>query len=231
MGPAAAAERRKQKRAAVRIGRPPRELAGQVEERILAAARSMFLERGLAGASIDEIARLARAGKPTIYARYPTKEALFTAVVMRNGDDVRARFEATAPTGATIEERLANMGMNILERLLDSDAINFMRLSAFEASRFPDLARAGRMARESGMQATARLLAQVVQSDEIGTCPAFAPQSIETTTRFYLDLVVARLFTRALLGEDLKQLRAEIEPHVSRSVAFFLAACRSSRDS
>jgi len=27
-----------------------------------------YFERGLAGASVDEIARLARAGKPTIYA-------------------------------------------------------------------------------------------------------------------------------------------------------------------
>jgi hypothetical protein len=31
---------------------------------------------------------------------------------------------------------------------------------------------------------------------------------------------------RALFGEKLKPLRAEIGPHVTRSVAFFLAACR-----
>src|SRR6185295_14337336 len=63
------------KRAASRTGRPPREFAGEVESRILNAARRVFLERGLAGASIDEIAELACAGKPTIYARFPGKEA------------------------------------------------------------------------------------------------------------------------------------------------------------
>ena len=68
----------------MRIGRPPQELAGEVDARILDAARRVFLERGLDGASIDEIAEAARAGKPTIYARFPGKEALFTAVVMRN---------------------------------------------------------------------------------------------------------------------------------------------------
>jgi hypothetical protein len=36
---------------AVRTGRPPRELAGEVDQRILDAARRVFLERGLAGAS------------------------------------------------------------------------------------------------------------------------------------------------------------------------------------
>jgi hypothetical protein len=34
------------------------------------------------------------------------------------------------------------------------------------------------------------------------------------------------LVVRALFGEKLKPLRAEIGPHVAGSVAFFLAACR-----
>src|SRR5580704_11788940 len=80
-------------RVAMRTGRPLREFAGEVDQRILDAARSVFLERGLAGASIDEIAATARAGKPTIYARYPDKETLFAAVVMRNVAITVERFE------------------------------------------------------------------------------------------------------------------------------------------
>ena len=38
--------------------------------------------------------------------------------------------------------------------------------------------------------------------------------------------VLVRLRLRALFGEKLEQLCAEIKPHVIRSVAFFLAACR-----
>jgi hypothetical protein len=33
------------------------------------------------------------------------------------------------------------------------------------------------------------------------------------------------MLLRALFGEDLTTLRAEIEPHAARSVDFFLAAC------
>jgi AcrR family transcriptional regulator len=214
---------------AVRTGRPPRELAGQVDTRILDAARRVFLERGLAGASVDEIARLARAGKPTIYARFPNKEALFTAVVMQSIAANIARFEAHSPIGTTLEERLESVAVTVLEWILVSDAIRLMRIAIAEASRFPDLASSVfGMGRERGAQAVARLLAEAAQSDELGTLPALAPERVATTTRFFQDLVLFPLLLRALFGEKLKQLYAEIGPHVKRSVAFFLAACRQS---
>src|SRR5437762_13051779 len=90
----------------VRSGRPPRELAGEVEERILDAAAKVFLERGFEGASVDEIADVAHAGKPTIYARFPGKEALFAAVMARKVREITSSFERIAATGATVEERL-----------------------------------------------------------------------------------------------------------------------------
>jgi AcrR family transcriptional regulator len=226
MGKTAARKKHLLRRTAGRIGRPPRELAGEVDERILDAARSIFLERGLAGASIDEIARLARAGKPTIYARFSTKEALFEAVGMRNAANVVARFTDLPPAGETTEERLIWVGNNILQRLLASDAMDFIRLSIAESRRFPDIAGVGRMARERGAQAVTQILSEVAKSDEIGTFPAFAPERLPATTQFFLDLVVARLFVRALFGEDLELLRAEIGPHVAGAVTFFLAACR-----
>jgi len=226
MGRIPVTEKRLRKRPAVRIGRPPRELAGEVDDRILDAACRIFLERGLAGASIDEIARLARAGKPSIYARFPTKEALFTAVGMRNAANVRARFESQVPAGGTIEERLVSLGTTILERLLVSEVIDFMRLAVAEARRFPDLANVGRMARDRAAQAVTQVLSEVADSGEIRRFPAFAPECLATTTRFFMDLVVGRPLMRAVFGEDLKLLRAETDSHVARSVAFFLAACR-----
>lgn len=227
MGNGLVVEKRSRKRRPVRTGRPPQRLAGEVETRILDAAHRVFLERGLAGASIDEIARFASAGKPTIYARFPSKEALFTAVVMRNVAARIAQFESHVPTGATIEERLASVGVTILRWVLVSDTIGLMRLAIAEARRFPDLANSvHRMAYERGAEAVARLLGEVAQSDTLGALPAFAPERLKTTTRFFLDLVLLPLLMRALHGETFTHLRAEILPHVARSVAFFLAGCR-----
>lgn len=173
-------------RHAVRSGRPPRELAGEVDARILDAAREVFLERGLAGASMDEIASLARAGKPTIYARFPAKEALFTAVVMRAMADKIAHFENYVPTGETLEERLASVGQTVLHWALVGDTIGLIRLAIAEARRFPDLASSVyRMARERAGEAEARLLGEVAQSDEAGTLPPFTPERLAATTRFF----------------------------------------------
>jgi len=229
MGRIAGIRKRHSKRTAVRSGRPPRERAGEVEIRILDAAHRVFLERGLAGASMEEIAGLARSGKPTIYARFPSKEELFAAVMMRNVDANIVRFEGHVPIGATIEQRLASVGVTVLHWALASDTVGLMRLGISEARRFPDLASSvHRMVRERGTEAVARLLHQAAQSDELGTMPAFAPRRLAATTRFFLDLVLLPLLLRALFGEKPKLLHTEIGPHVARSVAFFLAACRHS---
>lgn len=216
------------KRADVRVGRPPLEFAGEVDDRILDAARGLFLKHGLGGTSIDEIARVARAGKPSIYSRFPTKEALFEAVAMRNAANLRAGLESQsdAPVEGTVEERLIQVGASILRRLLSSDAIEFMRLTIVEARRFPHLTNVGQMARERGAQAVSQLLSGVAKSDQIGKYPAFAPDQIATTSQFFMDLIVTRLLMRALFGATLKDLRAEIDIHVPRAVSFFLAACK-----
>src|SRR6202011_3726424 len=130
------------RRAVVRFGRPPKELAGEVEERVLDAARQVFLERGFEGASIDEIAKAARSGKPTIYARFANKRALFTAVVMREVLSPIEQFETDLPTGATAKERLVTAGLAMLEWTLRSERMGMMRLAVAEVQRFPDLASA-----------------------------------------------------------------------------------------
>ncbi len=50
------------------------------ERAILDAARDLLAEEGLAGFSIEAVARRARAGKPTIYRWWPDKTRLLLAV-------------------------------------------------------------------------------------------------------------------------------------------------------
>ena len=215
-------------RLAVRTGRPPRELAGEVDRRILDAARRAILERGLAGASIDEIAAIARAGKPTIYARYSDKEALFAAVVMGNIATIMEQFESVAPVGTTIEERLADTAAALLNRTLVGDTVDIMRMGISEARRFPELAiSVRRTARQRSEDTIRRVLGEVAQSDGRDALPAFGPEQLAATTHFFVDLVVAPLVLRALFREKRKSLQAEVGPHVAPSVAFFLAACRN----
>jgi AcrR family transcriptional regulator len=215
------------KRAAVRFGRPPKELAGEVDGRILDAARKVFLERGFEGASIDEIAEVARSGKPTIYARFRDKGALFTAVMRRDILSRISQFKRGVPTGATVEERLTSAATTLLHWGLDNDRIALMRLAVAEARRFPDLASTvSRTARDLSTELGVHLLGELTRSDELSSLPAFAPERLATTARLFLDLVAVPMLLRALFEINLKALDAEVDAHVARSVAFFLAACR-----
>jgi AcrR family transcriptional regulator len=214
------------KRTAARFGRPSKERAGEVDARILDAARKVFLERGFEGASIDEIAEVARSGKPTIYARFRDKRALFTAVVRR---DILCRiteFKAEVPAGATVEERLIGAASTLLHWGLESERIALMRLAIAESRRFPDLASTvSRAARDLSTDLGVRMLRELKQSDELGSLPAFSEACLATTARFFLDLIAVPMLFRALFEVDLKALDAEIDSHVARGVAFFLAAC------
>ena len=110
--------------------------------------------------------------------------------------------------------------------MLTPETIGLIRVAVAEARRFPDLATSvSRMGRERPAEGVTRILAEFVQSDDIGVTPAFAPDRLPETARRFLDLVVLPMLVKALFGEDLAALRAEIGPHAARSVAFFLAAC------
>ena len=75
-------------------------------EQILAAADEAFAAEGL-GAPVDEIARRAGVGAGTLYRHFPTKEALFAAVLVehmrRLSADARAALESPQPGRALFE--------------------------------------------------------------------------------------------------------------------------------
>lgn len=136
-------------------------------------------------------------------------------------------FETLSCAGGSIEQRLDVLAAVILTRLLTAETIGLIRVAVAEARRFPDLATSvSRMGRERPTQAVAHLFGELAASDDaIGASPAFAPEKLPETARRFLDLVVLPMLLRALFGEDLAALRAEIGAHAARSVAFFLAAC------
>lgn len=96
------------------------------EAAIVAAARQLLADLGYSGFSIDEVARRAGAGKPTIYRWWPTKADLFVdvfatekaaAIALPNsGDLVRDltrytsdvwRFWRTNPAGSALRGLIA----------------------------------------------------------------------------------------------------------------------------
>jgi AcrR family transcriptional regulator len=81
-------------------GRPLRADAARNREKVLQAARQAFADSGY-GVPLDEIASRAGVGPGTVYRHFPSKEALFEAVVTARitdlVSDARARADADDP--------------------------------------------------------------------------------------------------------------------------------------
>jgi AcrR family transcriptional regulator len=59
----------------------PRRISGAVRQKIIAAARALFAEKGYSGAKVDEIIVKAKTTKPMLYYYFGSKEGLFAAVL------------------------------------------------------------------------------------------------------------------------------------------------------
>jgi AcrR family transcriptional regulator len=79
--------------AATPRAKPLRADAARNRAKVLDAARAAFAAEGLA-VPLDEIARRAGVGAGTVYRHFPTKEALFEAVVADRLDALAAQAEA-----------------------------------------------------------------------------------------------------------------------------------------
>jgi AcrR family transcriptional regulator len=77
--------------------------------RIIAAATSLFSRYGFRRTSVDLIAAEAGVAKPTIYAYFADKEAVFVAVCADVCEAFLARAEAASRAPGSIEERLAGV--------------------------------------------------------------------------------------------------------------------------
>lgn len=112
---------------------------GGKKEAILAAARRLFLENGFASTSVDAVTEAAGVSKPTVYAHYPTKEALLEAVVRTEseGAEVPNLLRATGDPRLDLE-RAAHA---LLALALAPDALAWDRMMAGESRRQPALGR------------------------------------------------------------------------------------------
>ncbi|GJD73903.1 hypothetical protein CFIICLFH_2133 [Methylobacterium goesingense] len=181
-----------------RRGRPRADQAGQIEERIITVASSLFLEQGFGRTTVDQIAELAHTGKTTLYGRFPTKEALFSAVVLRYVDVLQARM-AIVPTSGSLKERLVQVGIELANLTLAEESIALMRLTIAEAKAFPELGREGF---RIGFGGCVSCIAECLATD---ASDAALAEATPTAVRF-VEMALHPLYMHAFSGADLSGL-------------------------
>jgi TetR/AcrR family transcriptional repressor of mexJK operon len=209
-------------KSAVKIQRagPGRLSAEQTEElpdRLMDAAFELFIERGFADATMDDIAKRAGASTKTLYSRFANKMEILQAVVERNVERTvlaHVRNFALAPETSTPRDYLYKLGLQVAIGT-GNPGSGLQRVSLAEAHRFPQLRKNFQGVIGRGVDAVANALR--VWRDK-GLISFEEDAHIVATVVFSALTDVPR--TRSVIG--LPMSRAEAERHVGTAVDLIL---------
>ena len=118
-----------------RGGRPTKAEALAIEDRILAVAADLFARDGYAATSMERVVSECGAGKDTIYRRYPSKRAIFDAVLERSRRRIMARLAdlQLKQSSQNSLAQLKELASLLLDINLDPELVAFKRIAASES--------------------------------------------------------------------------------------------------
>ena len=149
-------------------GRPGPELVMELEALLITVARKLFFQEGYGASTMDAVAKAARVSKTTLYSRFPTKQALFRAVVQAQMASWENGVNA-APVGfkATLEDTLIAYCEVWLRAGMSDDFVQMSRLTYSESQRFPEIGEAAQASARRGVDSLAEVIAHFAQRDEV----------------------------------------------------------------
>jgi TetR/AcrR family transcriptional regulator, mexJK operon transcriptional repressor len=207
-------------------GRPTREEAEARDARLLDVATRLFMERGFDSTSIDAVAEAAGVSKPTVYARYRDKRALFAAVLRGRirrwlaPVSAAAEAQATETSPKSIKTTLHELSRHMVAYTLAPEAGALQRILSAQAVQFPELAK---LANEEGWLRAVRGVSSILrQSAARGQIKVDDP---ELAADIFLNLVIGHCKRLALYGIAADPNTEE--RHRKAAVEFFLSGIRA----
>ncbi len=186
---------------------------------IIEGAREIFLRDGFDGASMNDITRAAGVSKGTVYAYFPSKEALFEALIR---EDRRAQAERICAFDAEdhdVRKVLRTFGTNLMEAMLRPGAMAHLRTVIAASAKFPALGRAFYEAGpQYGIGRLAQYLARQVEAGEL---------KIADTQRaafHFIELCQSKHMKQMLFGIVERPDPAELKESIAAALDVFMAA-------
>ena len=128
---------------------------------LLEAALALFVEKGFAATRVEEVAARAGVSKGTLFLYFPSKEALFKAVVHENaGRHLQDAFREVAEYGGSSAELLRDFIRRWWTQYGSTPAAGLTKLIMSEAANFPELAQ---YHQDEMVQPTYELVGRIVQ--------------------------------------------------------------------
>ncbi|MES2493876.1 MAG: TetR/AcrR family transcriptional regulator [Pseudomonadota bacterium] len=186
---------------------------------ILEVAGRFFLQHGYSGTTMSGIALELGGSKGTLWSYYPSKEALFGAVLDRATSDFREQLTQSLSPDDPIAVALAKFCTRFLSKLSRPESLALHRLVVGEAARFPEM---GRIFYERAPLKTQALLADFLRrAGEQGQIRCEDPL---VAAQYLIALCTARSQQQLVTGVVDKLPSERIKAEVGDAVAVFLRA-------
>jgi AcrR family transcriptional regulator len=187
------------------------------ERRILEAALKVFSEMGYSGANMDAVALAANLSKPTLYQYFQSKEALFSAMMLGERDQMLAVFERPSDRGMVAD--LLEFSWDYADTVLRPDLLSLARLIIGEVQRFPEI---GRAYQEVGPDRLLRGIMDYLEDQRRAGRLAF--DDTELAAQDLWGLILSAPRTQALYMPDRSLSRAVIARYLNNGLKVFLKA-------
>jgi TetR/AcrR family transcriptional repressor of mexJK operon len=186
--------------------------------KVIEAAARQFLEQGFERTSMESVARESGVSKMTIYSYFPTKSALFEAVIGQSTDKVFDLDGEEALNPKTPKEALAIIGSRFLALMRDDDAIARQRV-LFGSAGFQEEACMAFL-----RQGPQKLIAHVREYlDSAVAAGSLAPHDTGVAADQFLSLFLGEAHFKAMLGLG-KPTPEEDQRLIELNVGVFLRA-------
>ena len=191
------------------------------KRQILDGARRVFFEHGFEAASMNDITRAAGVSKGTIYAYFPSKEALFEALVSFEREEQVERLLVFDMARRDLDQVLQDFGVRLVTSMTAPQSVARLRMVVGVAPRFPEI---GRKFFEAGALISRRRLGDFLKAKaEEGLLTLDDPY---LAARQFLDLVVADIVRRIIFGLEIDLSPDAISQNAAEATAMFLKAYR-----
>jgi TetR/AcrR family transcriptional repressor of mexJK operon len=109
-------------------------------EAVLTSARALFLDRGFAATTVEQIAEAAHVSKATVYSNFDDKAAVLAALLDRVATEsaqILAEVVALLDGPGPVEARLERTAAALASGVLRPEVLQLRRLALAEAIHFP----------------------------------------------------------------------------------------------
>ncbi|KAK0351419.1 hypothetical protein LTR94_025018 [Friedmanniomyces endolithicus] len=199
-------------------GRPTQDVAAKLETHILSIALQLLCANDLEGATIDAVAQAAHVSKRTLYARFPTRQALFLAV-LNHAVELRLAPLRRPVLDGDWRAGLASLLSEMLEASAETELRAIERLLLWARDHDPDLVQS-MFDRSSArpVRVIATILGGAADRHELE-----APD-VERMATILFEAAVVGPRRRMLFGVDPKETAEDRRRHVAAVVELLLGA-------